>query len=351
MAHPPPPASHLRRLSAGPHPTARRGASIIASHRCSLADFPFDECVSENESTWDVYRRTAQPLVAFIFEGGIATCFAYGQTGSGKTFTMAGQGEHTGVYGFTAREIFEVREAMHGEVDVAVFVSYFEIYGGKVFDLLQGRNQLRVLEDGDNAIQIHGLNELGCEDADEVLAAIDAGNGLRASGVTSANEQSSRSHAVFQILLREVDEYDPTGQDGDMHGKLLLIDLAGSERGADTAHADRKTRIEGSEINKSLLALKECIRALGSSSSHTPFRASKVRNRIGGLRDTRRRASLKCTCIPLPFCALLIFPSPAFLRALANVISAAHSSSEGRVCGAQHTHSDVCNGVAVCIVG
>ena len=105
------------------------------------------------------------------------------------------------------------------------------------------REQLRVLEDGENAIQIHGLNELGCEDADEVLAAIDAGNGLRASGVTSANEQSSRSHAVFQIVLREVDEYDPTGMDGDMHGKLLLIDLAGSERGADTAHADRKVRL------------------------------------------------------------------------------------------------------------
>ena len=82
--------------------------------------------------------------------------------------------------------------------DVAVFTSYFEIYGGKVFDLLQGRNQLRVMEDGDNAIQIHGLNEVGCEDAEDVLRNITAGNSLRASGVTSANEQSSRSHAILQ---------------------------------------------------------------------------------------------------------------------------------------------------------
>ena len=34
--------------------------------------------------------------------------------------------------------------------------------------------------------------------------------------------------------------------------------------------------MEGSEINKSLLALKECIRALDQDSKHTPFRQSKL---------------------------------------------------------------------------
>ena len=34
--------------------------------------------------------------------------------------------------------------------------------------------------------------------------------------------------------------------------------------------------MEGAEINKSLLALKECIRALGRKGSHLPFRASKL---------------------------------------------------------------------------
>jgi kinesin family protein 2/24 len=58
---------------------------------------------------------------------------------------------------------------------------------------------------------------------------------------------------------------------------MSLIDLAGSERGKDTASGDRLQRMEGSEINKSLLALKECIRALGrGDGSHVPFRGSTL---------------------------------------------------------------------------
>lgn len=70
---------------------------------------------------------------------------------------------------------------------------------------------------------------------------------FRTSGQTFANSNSSRSHACFQILLRAK---------GKVYGKFSLVDLAGNERGADTSSADRQTRMEGAEINKSLLALK-----------------------------------------------------------------------------------------------
>lgn len=59
-------------------------------------------------------------------------------------------------------------------------------------------------------------------------------------------------------------------------GKLLLVDLAGSERAADCQSNNRVRRLEGAEINKSLLALKECVRALDSRNTHIPFRASKL---------------------------------------------------------------------------
>lgn len=107
------------------------------------------------------------------------------------------------------------------------------------------------------------------DSVEEVLKLIQHGNSTRTSGQTSANSNSSRSHAVFQIFLR------PPGSSR-IHGKFSFIDLAGNERGADTSSANRQTRMEGAEINKSLLALKECIRALGKQSAHLPFRVSKL---------------------------------------------------------------------------
>lgn len=86
------------------------------------------------------------------------------------------------------------------------------------------------------------------------------GNGLelRTSGRTGANDTSSRSHAILQMELKYL-RYKGTNS---THAKMSFIDLAGSERGADTVEQDKQTRIDGAEINKSLLALKECIRAL-----------------------------------------------------------------------------------------
>merc|ERR1719454_836968 len=126
------------------------------------------------------------------------------------------------------------------------------------------------MEDGKQQVVVVGLTETEVASVDDVLALISRGNSLRTSGQTSANANSSRSHAVFQIVLRENTRRKP------LHGKFSLIDLAGNERGADTNSADRQTRLEGAEINKSLLALKECIRALGRKGAHLPFRASKL---------------------------------------------------------------------------
>ncbi|XP_044029156.1 kinesin-like protein KIF2A isoform X1 [Siniperca chuatsi] len=236
--------------------------------------FRFDFAFDENSTNEMVYRFTAQPLVETIFERGMATCFAYGQTGSGKTHTMGGdfsgknQDCSKGIYALSARDVFlMIKKPNYKKLDLQIFATFFEIYSGKVFDLLNRKAKLRVLEDGKQQVQVVGLQEREVKCTEDVLKLIEVGNSCRTSGQTSANAHSSRSHAVFQIILR---------RRGKMHGKFSLIDLAGNERGADTSSADRQTRLEGAEINKSLLALKECIRALGRNKPHTPFRASKL---------------------------------------------------------------------------
>lgn len=105
---------------------------------------------------------------------------------------------------------------------------------------------------------------------EEIMTVIGAGLNVRTSGVTGANADSSRSHAILQLELKHKDNLEKSV------GKMSFIDLAGSERGADTIDQNRQTRLDGAEINKSLLALKECIRALDLEKKHTPFRGSKL---------------------------------------------------------------------------
>ncbi|XP_053536364.1 kinesin-like protein KIF2A isoform X1 [Ictalurus punctatus] len=236
--------------------------------------FRFDYAFDDSTSNEMVYRFTARPLVETIFDRGMATCFAYGQTGSGKTHTMGGdfsgknQDCSKGIYALAARDVFlMLKKPNYKKLDLQVYATFFEIYSGKVFDLLNRKTKLRVMEDGKQQVQVVGLQEKEVRCTEDVLKLIEVGNSCRTSGQISANAHSSRSHAVFQIILR---------RKGKMHGKFSLIDLAGNERGADTSSADRRTRLEGAEINKSLLALKECIRALGQNKPHTPFRASKL---------------------------------------------------------------------------
>ncbi|XP_033148912.1 kinesin-like protein Klp10A [Drosophila busckii] len=238
--------------------------------------FRFDYAFNADCDNALVYKYTAKPLVQTIFEGGMATCFAYGQTGAGKTHTMGGvfdgkvQDSKNGIYALAAQDVFvTLNGTQYRHLKLCVFASFFEIYSGKVFDLLADKQKLRVLEDGRQQVQVVGLTEQLVESVEDVLKLIQHGNAVRTSGQTSANANSSRSHAVFQLVLRTVGK-------SKIHGKFSFIDLAGNERGMDTSSADRETRMEGAEINKSLLALKECIRALGRQSAHLPFRVSKL---------------------------------------------------------------------------
>ena len=120
--------------------------------------FQFDYAFDEATDTQTVYAHTVKPLVDFAFRGGRATCFAYGQTGSGKTHTMSGIQE------LVATDIFARLNApdVRGRLELAA--SFFEIYGGRAFDVLHGRNTVLIREDERHRVVASGLQEVVCKD-------------------------------------------------------------------------------------------------------------------------------------------------------------------------------------------
>ncbi|MBA0830945.1 hypothetical protein Goarm_015439 [Gossypium armourianum] len=262
-------------------------------------EFCFDAVLDEHVTNDEVYRVTVEPIIPIIFQRTKATCFAYGQTvhgsvvlllisssrniffisGSGKTFTMQPLPLRA------AQDLIRfLHQPVYHSQRFKLWLSYFEIYGGKLFDLLSDRKKLCMREDGRQQVCIVGLQEFEVLDVQVVKEYIERGNAARSTGSTGANEESSRSHAILQLAIKKHPEIKESKRNNDGNesksgkvvGKISFIDLAGSERGADTTDNDRQTRIEGAEINKSLLALKECIRALDNDQIHIPFRGSKL---------------------------------------------------------------------------
>jgi len=257
-------------------------------------NFLFDQSFDETVTNEMLYQACVRPLIDAVFQKARCTCFAYGQTGSGKTFTMMGpprrqgecladHGRTPGIFLLAAQDIFrglQSKEYSH----LGVYIAFYEIYCGKLFDLLNNRQILHARENAKSNVVIVGLQEHQVENVQQLMQVIEYGLNSRTTGVTGANVDSSRSHAILQITLKDV----AASEEGAVnafasqetrpkeHGKISFIDLAGSERGADTLDTDRQTRMDGAEINKSLLALKECIRALDQQSDHTPFRGSKL---------------------------------------------------------------------------
>lgn len=177
--------------------------------------FAFDNVFDESSNNVQIYERSVRNLAPGVFEGKWASVFAYGQTGSGKTFTMMGSnltgikaGNSTsdkanlGLYYMAAVDVFELAsrpEYRH----MAVGASLFEIYGGKLFDLLNDRQPVKCLENHRGKVCFPGLSEHPVSNANELMDVIEAGALNRSTGSTSKNADSSRSHAVLQLSLRK----------------------------------------------------------------------------------------------------------------------------------------------------
>eukprot|EP00397_Hematodinium_sp_SG-2012_P001770 GEMP01001775.1.p1 GENE.GEMP01001775.1~~GEMP01001775.1.p1 ORF type:complete len:770 (+),score=165.88 GEMP01001775.1:1091-3400(+) len=241
-----------------------------------LHRFPADAFFDELCKNEDVFKGIGMPIVdKVVLDSGYGTIFAYGQTGSGKTHTMSGSvafeggadvEELPGLVDLSAELLFESLDKTRPES--TVMMSYIELYNGRLFDLLNNRCEVKLLEDASGAMNIQGMSERSVGSKADVHRSLARGSRLRKTDAMTQNEHSSRSHSVLSLTV--------LNEQGQFAGRLSMVDLAGNERGTDNASASVKARRESAEINSSLLALKECLRSMASNRMFSPFRQSKL---------------------------------------------------------------------------
>ncbi|XP_022356112.1 kinesin-like protein KIF19 [Enhydra lutris kenyoni] len=251
----------------------------LRTHRSQEKTFIFDAVLDQHASQEDVYRATTQHLVEGVVSGYNVTVFAYGPSGAGKTYTMLGMDAEPGIYLRTLTDLFQAIEETRDHADCSVSMSYLEIYNEVIRDLLNPSSGfLDLREDSRGNIQIAGIMEVSTSNAQEIMQLLTKGNRQRTQEPTAANKTSSRSHAVLQVTVRRRSRGADSLEEVRI-GRLFMVDLAGSERASQTQNRGKRMK-EGAHINRSLLALGNCISALsekgGSRAQYVNFRDSKL---------------------------------------------------------------------------
>jgi kinesin family protein 3/17 len=271
-------------------------AALYNTHR-----FTFDRVFGEDADQSEVYGTSARHAVLSTLQGYNATILAYGQTGTGKTFSMEGyQGDQLrGIIPRAVDDIFSyIQNKANENARFLVRASYLQIYNDSISDLLRpDRTNLQIREDKKKGVFVEGLSEWIARSPREVFALMRRGSALRATSATRINEVSSRSHALFIIIVEQnerVAEEDADTSEGppapwppEPEGprtrqsfkvaKLNLVDLAGSERVRQSGAQGQRLE-ESKRINKSLSALGNVIAALTDRTgrAHIPYRDSKL---------------------------------------------------------------------------
>ncbi|CAH9050415.1 unnamed protein product [Cuscuta epithymum] len=223
----------------------------------------------EVDNVSQIFHKEVSPLIPGIFRGYNATVFAYGASGSGKTYTMQGSAETPGLIPLSMSSILSICQS----TGTTVYISYYEIYMDKCYDLLEMKNkEIAVLDDKDGNVHLKGLAEVEVNSMagfnDIFLAAIQRRKGAH----TSVNDLSSRSHAVLVIYVH-TPCHEKSGNV--IAGKINLIDLAGNEDNRRSCNEGFRLH-ESAKINKSLFALFNVIYALNNNQMRVPFRDSKL---------------------------------------------------------------------------
>lgn len=235
----------------------------------------------------DIYNALGEEFLDHNFEGYHTCIFAYGQTGSGKSYTMMGTPAQPGLIPRTCEDLFQrIESSISPHISYSVRVSYFEVYNEHVRDLLappshaadKHPNYLKIRESPTEGPYIKDLTDLSVKNYSELLRYMRIGDSNRTIASTKMNDTSSRSHAVFTIMLKQIHHDLSTDATTERLARIRLVDLAGSERAKATEATGARLR-EGSNINKSLTTLGRVIAALADPRHARVHNGGKTRSK------------------------------------------------------------------------
>lgn len=266
--------------------------------RSEAKTFNFDTVYDERSSQEDVFSD-CRALIGSCVDGFNVTVFAYGQTGAGKTHTMYGSETMPGLVPRAAHELFEVIGRYAHDAKSKVTCSMFELYRDDLVDLLLPKAKakspppLDIKKDSRGTVKVENAVEIEVNSPEELLKTIGIGQERRHVAATKMNDDSSRSHLIFIVMVESVNH--KTKQVS--AGKLTLCDLAGSERLKKSEVTGEQMK-EAQSINKSLTALGDVIEALTKQAKHIPYRNHKLTQLLSDSLGGNAKTLMFVNCSP-----------------------------------------------------
>lgn len=271
--------------------------TLCINNRDSQQVFSFDNVCGIETTQQAMYDLVARNTLLDLFRGFNATILAYGQTGAGKSHTMFGSSDDPGIIPRICNGIFTHIAQGSPDVEYTVTVSLMEIYQEHIKDLLSPYlkgTEYTIHEDKTNGVYVRGLSHAFVLSAAEMSQVLKQGSKHRTKSPTNMNLESSRSHAIFQVMLTQQD----VTSGAITKSKLFLVDLAGSEK-VDKTGASGSSLEEAKKINLSLSVLGLVINSLtDAKSTHIPYRDSKLTRILQESLGGNSRTSLIINCSP-----------------------------------------------------
>lgn len=246
------------------------GNKLSANTGKNYLEYEFDQVYQEDVNNEDIYYDILKGDMKQILKGKWLTMMTYGTSGSGKTHTIFGDsiGNERGLVYYASDQLFKLFKRKN--ISFELTCCLLEIYNENITNLFPfNKSRVELLEDEFGEIILQNAERVEVQNSEELKRIVESGARSRHIAENFSNKRSSRSHMV--VLLEVSFHYK-----GELrHTKVAFLDLAGSERMV----LDKKELMrEGANINRSLLALTNCISILAEKNSkkHVPYRDSKL---------------------------------------------------------------------------